>query len=258
MLRNLPIRSTIQQLIQHLDQLGFQGKYDFVHAPARWLHAPTRTLMHTGYAFVNLIDAETSGPFAAALEGTQLAGAQCEKLISVSGAKRQGLEENMAAAYEMAFRKGSGSIRRKPCFLPWVLRSGTARLVPMPLEPPSRARLCEGSCEVESTATDSTMCEVKLPASPDVRQCREPNVGIEFPDQCEIRLLDPVRRPRRCTVPCLAGLTSPTKCQFVYGSTGCCFGYHREMSVESDISTASSAEADADSPRSPDECVQEA
>ena len=53
MIRNLPIRSSAEQIFAHLDHLGFNGAYDYVYIPVN-----PRSRMHSGYFFANFRNAD--------------------------------------------------------------------------------------------------------------------------------------------------------------------------------------------------------
>lgn len=114
MVRNLPIRATIQQIFEHLDAYGFEQKYDYVHFPV-----DMRTRMHTGYAFVNMKSERDADLLVEALEGTQLAGSTSVKRIAVTPAIRQGLHANM---HQLS--KQGPKTRRAAIDMPWVRGCG--------------------------------------------------------------------------------------------------------------------------------------
>jgi hypothetical protein len=125
MVRNLPIRTTVRQIFQYLDDHGLVSKYDFLHFPV-----DMRTRMHTGYAFVNFVDASAAEFATEVLQGTQIAGSTSKKIISVCPAARQGVDANMVALEKSCqLPKSSKTSKRskstiKPPELPWVRCDG--------------------------------------------------------------------------------------------------------------------------------------
>ena len=91
LVQNLPIRTTPLQLFGHFDDMGFQGQYDFVQFPM-----DVRRGLHKGFAFVNFLDGETAARFIRVLNGTQLAGKESPKKLTITPADRQGREALLA------------------------------------------------------------------------------------------------------------------------------------------------------------------
>jgi hypothetical protein len=114
LIQNLPIRGRVSSIFSHLDNLGFDGQYDYVHAPI-----DTRTRMLKGFAFVNFAHVADAARLMARLGGTQLEGSESKRTLCASLATNQGIEANLAAL--AGLRKRS---RRKDAELPWVRVNG--------------------------------------------------------------------------------------------------------------------------------------
>jgi RNA recognition motif-containing protein len=113
LVKNLPCRGRVNRLFAHLD-LGFAGKYDYVHAPM-----DTKTGMLKGFAFVNFPDPSHAACFMQFVEGTQLRGSESKRTLTACLAANQGIEANLAALSGMRKRN-----RSKVFGLPWVRLDG--------------------------------------------------------------------------------------------------------------------------------------
>lgn len=58
MIRNLRVHLTRAKLLQRIDQMGFRGRYDFVHMPMNF-----GTTTNKRIAFVNFVDAQSAAAF---------------------------------------------------------------------------------------------------------------------------------------------------------------------------------------------------
>lgn len=93
MIRNVPNRYDRVMLMQELDMLGFQSKYDFLYLPI-----DNATHWNVGYAFVNFDEPKDAENCMRALEGHQFFKFRQGKkrVAQVSVAHIQGLEQNLA------------------------------------------------------------------------------------------------------------------------------------------------------------------
>lgn len=91
MLRNLPREYSRDMLVNLLDSRGFSAKYDFVYMPIDFVRKAS-----LGYAFVNLISANTVSDFWTAFEGFKEWNMASLKVCKVSWSDpHQGLEEHV-------------------------------------------------------------------------------------------------------------------------------------------------------------------
>jgi len=89
-LLNIPRSYTRDELQKEVDDLGFAGRYNF-------LHLPTEACLsgNGGHAFINLIRPEDAVRFRFLLTGYTFKGGRGRKTASVALAKIQGLQENL-------------------------------------------------------------------------------------------------------------------------------------------------------------------
>jgi len=111
MVRNVPNRYDRSLLMQELDELGFQGKYDFVYLPI-----DNSTNWNVGYAFVNFEDPPDAKRCMAALDGHQFYRFRQNnrRVAQVSIAHIQGLELNLAHC------SSTSLFSARPWLRPWV------------------------------------------------------------------------------------------------------------------------------------------
>jgi len=86
MMRGIPCSCTQERLLQILDELGFQGQYDFFYLPRKTQQS------NLGYAFVNFLDMEWASLCHLALNGRALDAMRSKKVLSVCPAHIQGLK----------------------------------------------------------------------------------------------------------------------------------------------------------------------
>jgi hypothetical protein len=95
MLRNIPNKYTQEMLIERLHEDGFKGDIDFIYLPIDF-----KNRCNFGYGFVNFRNAEACERFAVGYHlmesQAKLPGFRSRKVIEVSPARHQGLEENIA------------------------------------------------------------------------------------------------------------------------------------------------------------------
>eukprot|EP00929_Paragymnodinium_shiwhaense_P119958 TRINITY_DN91870_c0_g1_i1.p1 TRINITY_DN91870_c0_g1~~TRINITY_DN91870_c0_g1_i1.p1 ORF type:complete len:253 (+),score=37.57 TRINITY_DN91870_c0_g1_i1:130-888(+) len=85
-LKNIPSRSGRDDVMAAIDEVGFEGAYDFFYMPVRHHEARSQTF---GYAFVNFVDPETGKQFCEVLQDGLLKIRQ--KVATVEIATIQGL-----------------------------------------------------------------------------------------------------------------------------------------------------------------------
>lgn len=86
MVRNIAWKLSVEQLREHLRELGFEGTYDYLHLPTF-----RSGRANQGYFFVNFRQPVTAVRFKAQLQGK--AFGDCTKLCDVAVAKWKGLQE---------------------------------------------------------------------------------------------------------------------------------------------------------------------
>jgi hypothetical protein len=141
MVKNLPNRVRVENLVEKLDELGFGGRCDYVYMPMDW-----QTHANKGFAFANFKTAKDALDFAAEIEGTALFGncsSSSGKRMTSCPATRQGIVENL--------RSVSYTCRKDKLNFPWVLIGGACALVgmrpPEALERLKQLRECGGSAK---------------------------------------------------------------------------------------------------------------
>lgn len=117
MLRNIPCKYMQGNLLREIDQMGFEGTYDFFYLPL-----DTRNKTSVGYAFVNFLDEKDAERFTTTFTGYRFQRHQNEKIAEVSPAKIQGLRNNV-----MHFANSAVVNARNSKCRPIVLQSGIKR-----------------------------------------------------------------------------------------------------------------------------------
>ena len=117
MVRNLPIRVNTLRVFEHLDALGFAGKYDSAFFPV-----DQRTGKHLGYGFLNMIDSESARQMQVTVSGTQLKGTASKKVIEVCAAVRQGVVPSLKTWQRSA--QHARALGRHPPVRFWVRQEG--------------------------------------------------------------------------------------------------------------------------------------
>ena len=90
MLRNIPNKYTQRMLLDQLNGMGYEGKYDFFYLPIDF-----RNRCNVGYAFINFLAGETAMQFKKQFDGFKLTGFNSQKICEVSYARVQGLKANI-------------------------------------------------------------------------------------------------------------------------------------------------------------------
>mmetsp|Transcript_33349 Transcript_33349/g.92171 ORF Transcript_33349/g.92171 Transcript_33349/m.92171 type:complete len:657 (-) Transcript_33349:168-2138(-) len=91
MLRHIPCRYTQGSLLRELDQLGFEGCYDFFYLPM-----DMRNKTSVGYAFINFVDEASAERFSSMMQDYRFQNHPSDKIAEVSPAHLQGLRRNVA------------------------------------------------------------------------------------------------------------------------------------------------------------------
>eukprot|EP00746_Dinoflagellata_sp_MGD_P023233 gnl/MRDRNA2_/MRDRNA2_154446_c0_seq1.p1 gnl/MRDRNA2_/MRDRNA2_154446_c0~~gnl/MRDRNA2_/MRDRNA2_154446_c0_seq1.p1 ORF type:complete len:250 (+),score=32.42 gnl/MRDRNA2_/MRDRNA2_154446_c0_seq1:89-838(+) len=94
MIRNIPCRCTKETILEDINNMGFEGTYDFFYLPN-----DRRRKSNLGYAFINFKTAEAAAYFQQMLSGFKFSTnsriSNSHKVCSVSPAAIQGLENNI-------------------------------------------------------------------------------------------------------------------------------------------------------------------
>merc|ERR1719267_285001 len=90
MLKNIPCKRSEEEIMLHIDQLGYGGKYDFFHLPKnRQLSA------NLGYGFINFKAAEDAARFEIEMTGFRFSHSSSKRCVVVP-ARVQGLSNILA------------------------------------------------------------------------------------------------------------------------------------------------------------------
>lgn len=90
MLKNIPCRSSQQEVLDAIDAVGFGDRYNFFYLPIRRGHT-----QNFGYAFIGFGDKKTTIEFAMAMTGYRFPGRRSPKSCAVAPARIQGFWSNM-------------------------------------------------------------------------------------------------------------------------------------------------------------------
>jgi hypothetical protein len=106
MIRHIPCRFTQEEVMGHLDSLGYAQKYDFFYLPQ-----DIRSRSNLGYAFVNFINEATAKSCQDAISGQAFGGCRSRKVCVVVPAHIQGLSSLMCHFRSTAvMRSGHGPV----------------------------------------------------------------------------------------------------------------------------------------------------
>merc|ERR1712072_441896 len=127
MVKNLPNRVHVENLVEKLGELGFAGRCDYVYMPMDW-----QTHANKGFAFANFKTAKDALEFAEEIEGTALFGScssssSSGKRMTSCPATRQGIVENLRS---VSYTCRKNKLQDKFNF-PWVLIGDALTLVGM-------------------------------------------------------------------------------------------------------------------------------
>lgn len=124
MIRNIPNRFSQQALIEELNGLGLETRFDFVYIPI-----DIRTMANVGYAFVNFLQPEDAQNCLEVMQGHRFRrqGAKASRAQSACVANVQGLEANLEG-YRKAVLRNSKLKRRSPVVAPGGLPPSEGKL----------------------------------------------------------------------------------------------------------------------------------
>jgi len=94
MICNIPCRVTQQQLVDIVDGMGFEGKYDFLYLPTGG-RSSTVGSSNLGYGFINYEDPTDAELFQQLFTNYQFEGTTSTKVCTVRPAHIQGLQNNI-------------------------------------------------------------------------------------------------------------------------------------------------------------------
>lgn len=107
MLKNIPCRKSQEEVMMHIDQKNFGGRYDFFYLPR-----DVKFRANLGYAFINFLTPEDASAFSDEMNGYRFSGSGSTKACAVVPAHVQGLTNNLAAFKRTEVMRSS----RKPYF----------------------------------------------------------------------------------------------------------------------------------------------
>lgn len=90
MLRNIPNKYSQRMLLDEINNLGFEGLYDFFYLPIDY-----RNKCNVGYCFVSFVHNDAARRFMEKMIGYKLPGFNSQKICEVSWARVQGLKANI-------------------------------------------------------------------------------------------------------------------------------------------------------------------
>jgi len=90
----IPCRITQHQLVEVINVMGFNAKYDFLYLPTGG-RSSTVGSSNLGYGFINFTDPSDADPFTQCFTNYQFEGTSSTKVCTVRPAHIQGLENNI-------------------------------------------------------------------------------------------------------------------------------------------------------------------
>jgi len=147
MMRNIPNKYTQKMLIDEVNEVGFNGTWDFLYLPI-----DRESGANKGYAFINFLRPDYAYAFKRAFNGKQMALFKSNKIVNVTPAAIQGFEANFE--HFSRTRVNFGDPDARPLFLRKVQKvqklpqraSGQLRSQPTPGEDISSQFVFPGSC----------------------------------------------------------------------------------------------------------------
>eukprot|EP00929_Paragymnodinium_shiwhaense_P024555 TRINITY_DN1506_c1_g1_i2.p1 TRINITY_DN1506_c1_g1~~TRINITY_DN1506_c1_g1_i2.p1 ORF type:complete len:259 (-),score=45.79 TRINITY_DN1506_c1_g1_i2:486-1262(-) len=99
MIKNIPTRAKVQEVVQAINELGYKGSFNFLYLPDRLMTANCKTrALNFGYAFVNFKAPEVSKEFMETIAAAGLSLRSSNKILYACHARVQGLEELIACS----------------------------------------------------------------------------------------------------------------------------------------------------------------
>merc|ERR1719240_24899 len=89
MLKNIPCKKSQEEILRHIDELGYGGKYDFFHFPKN-----RQRSANLGYGFINFEKAEDAARFEVEMTGFRFSHTSLKRCVVVP-AHIQGLFNNL-------------------------------------------------------------------------------------------------------------------------------------------------------------------
>lgn len=90
-MRNIPNRCSKEEVLEHIDKLGFAGQYDLFHMPL-----DKKRKSNLGFAFINFLEPEAAAKFQQSLKGTSVSGSRVtssKKTCTAAPAAVQGIDK---------------------------------------------------------------------------------------------------------------------------------------------------------------------
>eukprot|EP00929_Paragymnodinium_shiwhaense_P111370 TRINITY_DN7934_c0_g2_i2.p1 TRINITY_DN7934_c0_g2~~TRINITY_DN7934_c0_g2_i2.p1 ORF type:complete len:375 (-),score=71.45 TRINITY_DN7934_c0_g2_i2:269-1393(-) len=138
LIRHIPCRVVQSQLVDAVNSMGFDGKYDLIYLP---LGGRSETVVsNLGYGFINMLTVEDAKAFATAFEGYRFKWSGSQKVCAVRNARIQGFRGNLinfahSSARHRALNIGS--------------TQKASSIVPSPYVPPEVANSARGMAALE-------------------------------------------------------------------------------------------------------------
>eukprot|EP00439_Symbiodinium_sp_Y106_P008549 s5174_g1.t1 len=170
MMRNIPNKYTQKMLIDEVNEVGFNGTWDFLYLPI-----DRESGANKGYAFINFLRPDYAYAFKRAFNGKQMALFKSNKIVNVTPAAIQGFEANFE--HFSRTRVNFGDPDARPLFLRKVQKvqklpqraSGQLRSQPTPGEDISSQFVFPGSCPPSDWSPEAgtgfcTFCGARQPS----------------------------------------------------------------------------------------------
>jgi hypothetical protein len=149
MVRNLPNKLTPAMIVECINELGYDGKYDYLFVPID-TNAPGWANRNLGYCFLNLVSPETAAQFCLQAYGFSFRQAiSSTKTSKISIAEEQGVLANLRRIARAANSKDHRT--PKPNTYPYVRANGV--IAPMS---PTAALMCLDPDHEQEGSEDTT------------------------------------------------------------------------------------------------------